>query len=784
MTSPYASTGPKLIDCGYHAIPIMPGSKRPGNFSFGQWYGTSSWQDYCDRIPTEYEFPLWAKWPNAGVCVALDHRLKVIDIDTDNPALMAAVLSVLPDSPVKKRGQKGFSAFYQGSPAIVSAPFTVKRERVVDLLAHGRQTVLPPTIHPSSGKPYTWTDQATLIDTPIDELPALPDNVATLIAEALTSFGYVPEPERHIVNGEMLDGDSMWREINNLAVANYSAWVPELRLPGMKPQPGGYRAVASWRGVEDSNLSFHADGIMDWGEQKPYTPISLVMVATSCDLYTATNFLCERLGYKPTIEDNFDMAGFVARSLAKREKPTVTLVAPELSSEPDVPAIEQPEPIAIAAPRATVDPFDFDTCSGLLHDIAQWIFTTSRSPVPEFSTIASLAFLSAFYGRRYVGPTGLGLNLYLIGIAGPGFGKDHPRRAIETLAYDAQFQWLIGPNEVTSDSAIEKVLRRRPCFVLPWDEVGVMFQGLAGRQSQSWTRSIRKAMLELYSKSTGLWTGKEHADPTQDKSAEPIHCPTVSILGMSTPTEFYSGITEQNLSDGMVARMTIISATKRPKRHNAPPVLAVPEKLKTDMKAAYAAFPIKKNLAEQRSSTLKPVLYAVPWEDDAAEQRWVGIENWQLDQIDENPEQEGIVGRAAEQTLKLATIRALSRDAASPVVGLADIEWGWAVVQSSLDTIDVGVKVHLAGSEFERLCKDIEGMVILAGGEGIAKSALLRRKGVSKAEPRMFDAAIKWLAEAGKVRGSLTGITKSGAAGHRYFAIDDPPKAIASPEGV
>ena len=42
-----------------------------------EWWGTSEWQRYCDRLPTEIETSLGAKWPDAGVCVALDHRLAV-----------------------------------------------------------------------------------------------------------------------------------------------------------------------------------------------------------------------------------------------------------------------------------------------------------------------------------------------------------------------------------------------------------------------------------------------------------------------------------------------------------------------------------------------------------------------------------------------------------------------------------------------------------------------------------------------------------------------------------
>jgi len=48
-----------------------------GGLRMKEWWGTSEWQRYCDRLPTEIETSLGAKWPDAGVCVALDHRLAV-----------------------------------------------------------------------------------------------------------------------------------------------------------------------------------------------------------------------------------------------------------------------------------------------------------------------------------------------------------------------------------------------------------------------------------------------------------------------------------------------------------------------------------------------------------------------------------------------------------------------------------------------------------------------------------------------------------------------------------
>jgi hypothetical protein len=316
-TSPYALIGAKLVDNGYAAIPIAPGTKRPGTRQFGRWYSMSEWTRYCDRLPTEIELGIWNEWPDAGVCVALDHRLKVIDIDTDDQALLVAMCKVLPASPVKKRGRKGFSAFYRGSPEIVSAPFSIttanRPVRVVDLLAHGRQTVLPPTLHPDTGRPYEWTDSDTLVDTPIDGLPELPDDITARLAEVLKPFGYTPDERRPLVTGE---GDTMWRGINETALLNLDKWVPALELPKTRRNHNGYRAVAAWRGVENANLSFHKNGIKDWGAGEAYTPIDVVMVARGVDFGAAVGWLRAQLGIEEDPRD--DVEAFIARAKAKR----------------------------------------------------------------------------------------------------------------------------------------------------------------------------------------------------------------------------------------------------------------------------------------------------------------------------------------------------------------------------------------------------------------------------------------------------------------------------------
>lgn len=749
--SPYAAAGETLVDMGYAAIPVLPGSKRPGSMSYGKWFGDLDWSRYCDRMPTALEASIWARWPDAGVCVAIDQTLKVVDIDTDDQEIIDAVMAILPKDgrDVRKKGAKGVSLFFRGSEAIENRPFNLvlaggHKSRVIDLLCYGRQTVLPPTMHPDLGRPYEWVTDDTLENTGVDELPLLPDDIAAQLAAAIAPFGEVEEFKVRPATGVEVFGETIWREVNDYALANLDHWVPHLPADAeaKRDRSGNYRLKAYWRGVENANVGVHSNGIVDWGGGEKHTPIDLVMACHGHPHFEmAYDWLCEKTGYKAKDED------WIQRGAASAD-----LLVAKAKARPAVPAPAAPEKREIRAPRARLDPFTTAAAGGLIGAIGDWCLNTSRRPVQEFALLSAIGFLSALFGRRCVGPTGLGLNLYLIGVAGPGFGKEHALKTIQTLAHDCKVPDLIGPAEVTSGSAIEKVLRRRPVFIMPWDEVGVVLQSVNGGGASAWAKTIRKVLLEVYSKSTGMWSGKEHADPTQDRSSEPIFCPTVSLLGMSTPTTFYKGLTEDSLTDGFIARLTVVEAKVRPDRHSAPPLLITPATLIAAVKAAREGFPQDKlAAANSRNSGMNPSLYTVPWADAEAERRWIAIEDWQYEQIEEHGVADGIIGRAAEQTIKLATIRAISTCPTRPQVTLDDVEWGYAVVQRSIDSIDSGTDEYMAGSQFEDLCKAITRALKATKDGRMPQSDLVRKKGVSKADDRMVKAALDRLTTSGVI---------------------------------
>ena len=64
----------------------------------------------------------------------------------------------------------------------VAASFT---DGVIEVLAWHRQAVIPPTIHPKTGKPYRWRDESrTLFNTALTELPIITDAAVDAIRAA------------------------------------------------------------------------------------------------------------------------------------------------------------------------------------------------------------------------------------------------------------------------------------------------------------------------------------------------------------------------------------------------------------------------------------------------------------------------------------------------------------------------------------------------------------------------------------------------------------------------
>lgn len=177
----FESAAVALHRCGYSPLPIYAGDKKPGVYggvsadgTKGPWYDLKGWQQLCIERKSEAAVAAWGRMSDAkggGIGVACGYGgLVAIDIDDDD--LVAPILDVLPPVLVAKRGRFGQTAFMRTAEPMPSTPYDGPDGRLLDFLSVGRQTVLPPTLHPELGQPYHWTTERTLLNTPLEDLPA------------------------------------------------------------------------------------------------------------------------------------------------------------------------------------------------------------------------------------------------------------------------------------------------------------------------------------------------------------------------------------------------------------------------------------------------------------------------------------------------------------------------------------------------------------------------------------------------------------------------------------
>ena len=125
-----------LIKRGYGAVPIIAGTKAPGFYCAGIWVPLLGWQKrYLGRSPSAEDLAAWGKG-DAGIGVVggrASHGLVAVDIDTDDPGIKAAITEVLPETPVKKIGQKGETRFYYGPDITASRSWNIDGRRVCDV---------------------------------------------------------------------------------------------------------------------------------------------------------------------------------------------------------------------------------------------------------------------------------------------------------------------------------------------------------------------------------------------------------------------------------------------------------------------------------------------------------------------------------------------------------------------------------------------------------------------------------------------------------------------------
>lgn len=796
--SAYASTARQLIAMGYSPIPIMPKDKVPAEFNSGEWKPTVEWQRFRDRQPTELELSFWNNWTGANVGIVLgtsvilnDVKLQLVavDIDTDDFEQLRALEGSLRRSTVRKRGRKGFTAFYLAPPDFTTRRYTIGPRGSKKVLAEfltgnaTRQTVIPPSLHPA-GIHYKWELEGTLENTRIETLPLLSPDDLERFEDCLRSLGWnEKEPDDLMPAREMrgVEGENVWRECNRVALSNLDAWVPQLQIPKLHKNGIGYLGVAFWRpsstgrptAQRRENLGISPTGIKDFGTDQGYSPLDLVIAVFGWGLDDAFRWLSSRLGtlaepmllaptlpvktHQPRPEPAFDPE---TGEILDDNRPVSAIEALGLNRRPagELPAL-MPNERAGDIPRAsTIVP-------GLLGELVDWIDGTSRRPNRGLALIGALGFLSVVFGRHYAGPTDTRTNNYIIGLAPTGSGKQHPMTQIQRIAIACgpEIQHLLGPENTMSLSSVVSVLAAKPSVLLIIDEIGGYFHKILSPRASSHEKQIKDVLLSLFSKANIYWSGIEYAS----KKAVPIHNPNLCILGMSTKEEFYSAIDSGQVENGFLNRLLIFSSSRGSKaaepaieEKDVPPNLIA--KIKHIAQVRGLAFNASSNIA------VKPCMCGwLGGGGDAYNEMVLRIENLQL----KKPAVAPFFARTVEHALKLATIRAVGIDPERPLIDRESMEWAESLALLSASTMAREAADMMATTPYEvdvnRVRKTMREL-----GKNVAANVLWRKL-YRKIDRKRFDAIIDSMMFAGVVSADVVTPLDGGHKRISYTLLED-----------
>jgi hypothetical protein len=343
-----------------------------------------------------------------------------------------------------------------------AAPFAGIRRAPIEVLGLGQQFVAH-AIHPDTGRPYEWSEES-LADLDIGELPTVDETaVRAFLDEALALVPDHLKPVR-LTAERSGDGRSAHAQAGTFAAIRAAlAWIPnadldydswvriDLALKGALGDAGGelFTAWSAQSGKDDAAFT-----VKTWTGLKP----------ERIGAGTIYHLAMER-GWKPDPALVLD-----GDAPADPLHPAAGLLAKVQVSDPG------------PRPPAAQPSFDLRVPEGILAEMVDYMVSTARRPQPLLSLGASLCALGALMGRKYRTETNLRSNLYVVGIADSGSGKNHAREIVNELFFEAGLAQHLGGNKIASGAGLLTALHRQPALLLQIDEFGMFLAAAADRK--------------------------------------------------------------------------------------------------------------------------------------------------------------------------------------------------------------------------------------------------------------------------------------------------------------
>lgn len=373
-----------------------------------------------------------------------------------------------------------------------------------------------------------------------------------------------------------------------------------------------------------------------------------------------------------------------------------------------------------AAKSTPLDPGEFPEHllrpPGFLSEFIDHCDATAIRKQPVLALGNALALLGAITGRKVRDPRNTRTNIYAIGVAESGAGKDLSRDRAKELLFLAGATKYLGPESLASAPGLVAAVEVQPAVLLQIDEFGKFFRSLGDVMKNPYLANIVTVLMKLFTSSSGIYIGDAYADAKKNKV---IHQPHACLWATTTPDQLYNSLTTEHVIDGFMGRLMIFEAAAvTPPRQRRPSLDTWPQST-IDFVLAWSDHSPSGNLQSQHP---EPTIVRV---SDQAE-----IEFDCLDEVAETQsllhgKRLGVLWtRAVEKARKLALLYACSQSVDNPVVDAAAAQWGCAVAKYTSEKLVSIVSKWVSENPYDAKRKRVLRIIAGAGAEGITKNNL------------------------------------------------------------
>lgn len=523
----------KYLEKGYQPLPIGYLAKSPGIFSNGKWQNYTRLGKLKDNPVTLEDCTRWNEWHpmGVGIGIALGEYSGVIALDFDSDdAQTNAIKALLPKPPVMKIGSKGVTAFFKYNGEKNKKWRGEDGTYALEILSTGNQTVIPPSIHPTTKRPYTWVGDVSLLDVEKDDLPCLPegfyDSVDEIMGVARHSYPMHVQPSFDDAPATQDEVRDALKFID--ASCAYEEWV-EIGM-AIKAEFGdsGFSLFDEW---SRTSAKYPKNGEMNTYKKFQSFRNSGITIATL--FHKAKMF-----GYVKKFDET--------HMEALPKIPFIERLKLEASPEGAKERIEEGFPLHLCR-----------EAPGLVGDVQRWIEKSAMFPQPILALGAAISVVGILYGHKIKGSTDSRTNMYCLGVAPSGSGKEHPRKCVERLLSTCDKKELLGGDPASSSGLLKSLQDGNGRRIVQIDEFGRVLKGMLSRNASSHVAGLPTVMMKLFSSASGTYFGTEYANHDGKQDRKDIDQPCLCVHASTVPEHLFQAMTGSDAVDGFLSRWLI-----------------------------------------------------------------------------------------------------------------------------------------------------------------------------------------------------------------------------------